>query len=102
MEEKSNHYVYIVKCKDNTLYTGYTTNVERRLKMHEQGKGAKYTRGRGPLQLQYQQQCQTKSEALQLEASIKKLTRKEKECWIKEQQMEGYDVDANSKELPNK
>ncbi|SFM51663.1 putative endonuclease [Gracilibacillus orientalis] len=101
MEEKNNHYVYILKCKDETFYTGYTTDIDRRLKMHEQGKGAKYTRGRAPFHLKYQQQCQTKSEAMQLEAKIKKLSRKQKEILIKEKQMERYGVYADTKELPN-
>ncbi|MFD2656088.1 GIY-YIG nuclease family protein [Gracilibacillus thailandensis] len=101
MGEKNNHFVYILKCKDETLYTGYTTDIERRMKMHEQGRGAKYTRGRAPFQLQYQQQCKTKSEAMQLEAKIKKLTRKQKELWIKENQTERYGVYADTEELPD-
>lgn len=73
-----NHFVYILQCKDYTLYTGYTTDVENRLQVHESGKGAKYTRGRGPLKLMYVEQLQSKSEALQQEIKIKKLSRKEK------------------------
>lgn len=72
------HYVYMLKCKDHTLYTGYTTDVERRLKMHEQGKGAKYTRGRGPFELVYVEECADKSLALRREAAIKKLTSAQK------------------------
>lgn len=73
-----NHFVYILKCKDDTLYTGYTTDVENRLQVHESGKGAKYTRGRGPLKLVYVERFESKSEALQQEIKIKKLTRKDK------------------------
>lgn len=77
-----NHFVYILKCKDNTLYTGYTINVERRLQMHENGKGAKYTRGRGPLKVVFTKKYSTKEEALQQEYAIKQLTRKEKDDLI--------------------
>lgn len=73
-----NHFVYILLCKDDTLYTGYTTDVDNRLQVHESGKGAKYTRGRGPLKLVYVEQLHSKSEALQQEIKIKKLSRKEK------------------------
>lgn len=77
-----NHFVYILKCKDNTLYTGYTINVEQRLHMHESGKGAKYTRGRGPFEVMYIESHATKEEALRKEYAIKQLTRKEKEGLI--------------------
>ncbi|GAB2563883.1 GIY-YIG nuclease family protein [Gracilibacillus alcaliphilus] len=98
MKETNQHVVYILKCKDHTLYTGYTNNIKRRLAMHEQGKGAKYTRGRSPFELQFMQSCCTKSEALQLEAKIKKLTRKQKDQLIREHK-EGYGTDANPEEL---
>ncbi len=100
MEEKNNHYVYILKCKDDTLYTGYTTNINRRMKMHEQGKGAKYTRGRAPFELQFQFCCASKSEALQLEAKIKKFSKRQKMLFIKENQIERYGADENTKKLP--
>lgn len=72
------HYVYILRCKDKSLYTGYTTDPERRLRMHEQGKGAKYTRGRGPFQLVYVEEFKEKETAMQREAEIKKLSREQK------------------------
>lgn len=72
------HYVYIVKCKDGTLYTGWTTDTEHRLKAHNSGQGAKYTKGRAPVQLVYQQQMENKSQALKRERAIKKLTREAK------------------------
>lgn len=72
------HYVYMLRCKDDSLYTGYTTDVEKRIKLHESGKGAKYTRGRGPFQLVYKEELTTKSAALQREHAIKKLQRKDK------------------------
>ena len=72
-------YLYILRCKDNTLYTGITTDVEKRLEAHRSGKGAKYTRGRTPLELVYRETCGSHSQALKRELEIKKLTRREKE-----------------------
>ena len=70
--------VYILRCGDDTLYTGITDDLQRRLAMHSEGKGAKYTRGRGPLTLVYSEELTTKSEALKREHAIKKLSRAEK------------------------
>ena len=70
--------VYILQCKDGTLYTGSTDRLDHRLAMHRAGKGAKYTRGRGPLVLRYHENCPDKSAALRRECAIKKLTRPEK------------------------
>ena len=75
-------YVYMLRCGDGTLYTGITDNVERRLAAHRAGKGAKYTRGRGPLELVYQERVPDKSAALRREAAIKRLRRREKERLI--------------------
>lgn len=77
--------LYILRCGDGTLYTGITTNVEARLEVHRSGKGAKYTRGRGPLELVYSEECGTHSDALKREFAIKALPREEKEriCGIK-------------------
>ncbi len=71
-------YVYIVKCSDNTLYTGWTTNVEARIKVHNSGIGAKYTRGRLPVTLVYWETLDTRSEALSREAVIKKMSKGQK------------------------
>jgi putative endonuclease len=71
-------YLYILRCKDNTLYTGITTDVEKRLEAHRAGKGAKYTRGRGPLELVYREECGDHPNALRREAEIKRLPREEK------------------------
>ena len=79
-------YVYILRCGDGTLYTGITDDVDRRLAVHRSGKGAKYTRGRGPLEVVYIQKVPDKSAALKREITIKKLTRQEKEQLIKEVQ----------------
>ncbi|MGM8365507.1 GIY-YIG nuclease family protein [Virgibacillus sp. W0181] len=72
------HIVYILKCKDHSLYTGYTNDLEKRLEMHEHGKGAKYTRGRGPFQVVYVEKFPTKEAAMQKEYQIKRLSRNEK------------------------
>lgn len=73
---------YILKCSDNTLYTGWTNNIEKRLEVHNSGQGAKYTRGRTPVSLVYQEVWDTKQEAMQREAFIKKMSRAQKELLI--------------------
>ena len=75
-------YVYILRCGDGTLYTGITDDIPRRLAAHRAGKGAKYTRGRGPLELVYTEQLPDKSAALRREIEIKRLRRAEKERLI--------------------
>ena len=75
-------YVYILRCGDGTLYTGITDDIPRRLAAHRAGKGAKYTRGRGPLELVYQERVPDKPAALRREAAIKRLRRGEKERLI--------------------
>ena len=82
---KEKWYLYILRCKDNTLYTGITTDVLRRLEAHRSGKGAKYTRGRAPLELVYQECCGTHSDALKRELEIKSLSRTQKEEMILQQ-----------------
>ncbi|WP_368653538.1 GIY-YIG nuclease family protein [Ornithinibacillus sp. 4-3] len=81
---EDNHFIYILECCDQTLYTGYTNDLEHRLKLHTDGKGAKYTRGRGPFKMVYTERHPTKSAALQREYKIKKLSRKKKLQLIKE------------------
>jgi len=76
-------YVYILKCSDNTLYTGYTVDLDSRLASHNEGLGAKYTRGRLPVEMVYQEVLPTKSEAMKREIEIKKYTRLEKLHLIK-------------------
>ncbi|MGB4351912.1 MAG: GIY-YIG nuclease family protein [Tissierellaceae bacterium] len=68
----------MLKCSDNTLYTGYTVNLEARINSHNKGKASKYTRGRLPVELVYYEELSSKSEALKRECAIKKLTRDEK------------------------
>ena len=72
------YYVYILQCGDGTYYTGSTTDLERRLDAHANGRGAKYTRGRGPLRLVYREEVESWPAALRREAAIKKLTRAQK------------------------
>ena len=71
-------YIYILRCGDDTLYTGITDDVEKRFAAHCTGKGAKYTRGRGPLTLVYTEEVEDKSAALKREHAVKKLPRAEK------------------------
>ena len=80
------NYVYILKCNDGTYYTGWTNDIDKRLKDHNEGKGAKYTKApaRRPVSLVYLEKCKTKSDALKREASIKKFSRCEKERLIRE------------------
>ncbi len=73
-----NWYVYILECGDKSYYTGITTDIQKRLETHISGKGAKYTRGRGPLTLLYIEELSNKSEALKREYAIKQLSRKKK------------------------
>lgn len=77
------NYVYIIRCKDNTLYTGWTNDLEKRFKAHCNGKGAKYTRGRGPLELVYYETFEEKIDAMKREYALKKLPKEEKEKLIK-------------------
>lgn len=74
------HYTYILRCKDGTYYTGYTNDLEKRITAHNEGKGAKYTKGRGPVELVYHEAFDDKSAALRREHQIKALSRKEKEA----------------------
>lgn len=77
-------YVYILECADNTLYTGYTVNLKKRVHTHNKGLGAKYTRGRLPVKLVYFEKISSKGEALKREHFIKSLTRKQKLNLIKD------------------
>jgi len=78
----SNHYVYVLRCADDTLYTGYTTDVERRVAEHDAGDGAKYTRGRTPVELVHVETFASRSAAMSREHEIKSLARAEKERLI--------------------
>ena len=73
------NYTYILKCKDGTFYTGWTNTLEKRLKDHNEGKGAKYTKARRPVELVYYEAFETKEEAMSREYAIKQMSRNEKE-----------------------
>ncbi|MBQ9839179.1 MAG: GIY-YIG nuclease family protein [Oscillospiraceae bacterium] len=75
-------HIYIVRCRDGTLYTGITDDLAKRMVAHNAGKGAKYTRGRGPVTLVYSEQAESHSQALRREYRIKQLSRVEKESVI--------------------
>lgn len=83
MEEKNNYFLYVLRCSDETLYTGYTNNVERRVAVHNAGKGAKYTKARIPVTCIYFEGFETKTEAMKAEYAFKKRTRKQKLDYIR-------------------
>lgn len=89
MEEKKEtiqkNYTYILKCSDGTLYTGWTNDLTKRLKAHNDGRGARYTKTRHPVALAYYESFSSKEEAMRREYEIKHLTRKEKEKLIENQ-----------------
>jgi len=91
--ENEQHFFYVLTCRDGSFYGGYTNNLERRIKMHNAGKGAKYTRSRGPVVLTYFKSYPTKSDALKAEYQFKQLTRKQKIKFL-QAEMGGYDVAA--------
>ena len=76
------NYTYILKCHDGTLYTGWTNDIEKRIKAHNEGRGAKYTKCRRPVELVYYEEYETKEEAMKREYAIKHLRRREKEKLI--------------------
>lgn len=82
------NYTYILKCSDGTFYTGWTNDLEKRLKAHNEGKGAKYTKARRPVTLVYYECFFSKEEAMKREYEIKHLTRKKKEKLIEEKKEE--------------
>ena len=77
------NYVYILRCSDNSLYTGWTNNLDKRIKTHSEGKGAKYTKARLPVELVYFEEFEDKISAMKREYAIKKLTRVDKIKLIK-------------------
>lgn len=78
------NYTYILKCSDNTLYTGWTNNLEKRIKDHNDGKGAKYTKARRPVKLVYYEIFESKEDAMKREYAIKQLTRTQKMLLIQD------------------
>lgn len=78
------HHVYIVRCQDGSLYTGYARDPRARLKLHNSGKGAKYTSGRRPVRLVYSEACATLSDALKREHQLKQWPRAKKRALIRD------------------
>ena len=79
MTDDPDHWVYVLRCADDTLYTGYTTDVERRVAEHDAGEGARYTRGRTPVDLVHAEPFESRSAAMSREHEVKALSRAEKE-----------------------
>jgi putative endonuclease len=85
MEKTAEHLFYVLECKDGSYYAGYTNNLERRVRIHNEGKGAKYTRAKRPVRCIYFEEFETKSAAMQAEYQFKQLTRDAKERYIKKE-----------------
>lgn len=88
------YFVYILRCSDCSYYTGYTNNLEKRLKMHNQGKAAKYTRGRRPVAVVYSERHNSKNSAMLREFQLKKLNRMAKEALIVGNLTENHTVES--------
>jgi len=80
------NYIYFLRCKDNSLYTGWTNNLEKRIQAHNSGKGAKYTKCRLPVELVYYEEFCTKEDAMKREYAIKKMRKCEKEALIRDRE----------------
>lgn len=78
-------HVYLLRCADNSLYTGITNDLQRRVEQHNAGTAARYTRARGPVKLVYQEPAESRSNALKREYAIKQLTRGQKQQLIRNQ-----------------
>ena len=81
------NYTYILECRDGSLYTGWTNDMENRLRAHNEGRGAKYTKGRAPVTLRYVEEHETKEGAMKREYAIKRMSRKEKLELMKQQEV---------------
>lgn len=81
--EKNKFYFYVLECRDGSYYGGYTVHLERRIRAHNTGKGAKYTRSRRPVRCIHYEVFSTKEEAMRAEYRFKKMTRKEKETYLR-------------------
>ena len=87
-QKKTEHLFYVLECRDGSYYGGYTTDLERRVAVHNSGKGAKYTRARGPVRCIHHEQFETKREAMQAEYRFKQLTRRAKERYVHKEEAE--------------
>lgn len=90
----ANHLFYVLECSDGSYYAGYTNDLERRLRVHNEGKGAKYTRAKLPVRCIYHEKHETQRQAMQAEYRFKQLKRIEKEIYI----AKGSDKDEVAKE----
>jgi len=88
--ESNSHYFYVLTCRDGSFYGGYTNDLERRIQQHNEGKGAKYTRGRGPVKLTYFKCFDNKSEAMSAEYWFKRLSRKQKQEYLMKEMGDQY------------
>lgn len=93
MDKTGDHFFYVLECKDGSYYAGYTNNLEKRIRVHNEGKGAKYTRAKRPVHYIYHECFETKREAMQAEYQFKKLKRNAKEIYIRKRR----DVDEVTK-----
>ncbi|MGN0266517.1 MAG: GIY-YIG nuclease family protein [Lachnospiraceae bacterium] len=93
-KEQKNNYVYMVCCADGSLYTGWTNDLEKRVRMHNAGKGAKYTKSRLPVTLVYHEMYEDRIQAMKREAAIKKLTRRDKLKLIEKRNRAGAETAA--------
>lgn len=91
----SKNYTYVLRCADGTFYTGWTTDLTRRVDVHNSGQGAKYTRARRPVELVYYETFDTRQDAMQRECAIKKLTREQKVALVEHQVAAGGDQKEN-------
>lgn len=90
--ESKGHYFYVLMCNDGSYYAGYTNDLQKRLKTHNEGKGAKYTRGRLPVSIIYHEEFQTKQEAMKAEYAFKQWDRKKKEKFLMKEVGEAYET----------
>ncbi len=87
MKEDKIYYIYMLRCKDETLYTGITTDIERRYREHKEGNGAKYTKAKGVKNIEVLFQCIGRKGASKIENYIKKLSKQKKEFFLKNQEL---------------
>ena len=92
------NYVYMLRCGDGSLYTGWTNDIEKRVRAHNEGRGAKYTKSRRPVELVYMEKFQTKEEAMSREYHIKRMSREEKKRLIAEYEPSLSDNNCDSME----
>ncbi|OZT10918.1 endonuclease [Priestia aryabhattai] len=90
--EQTKHYFYVLECKDQSYYAGYTNNLNKRLAVHNSGKGAKYTKSRLPVVLLWHEEYKTKTEAMRKEYWFKQLSRKQKEQYILKEQKKSHEL----------